>query len=67
MPRQFSLKTLLWLMMVVGAFLGGMALQRQLDKPLRISKFSDPEGGEHEVMVTRDKSMWLKYGTENDE
>jgi hypothetical protein len=33
MPRpQFSLKTLLWLMVVVGAFLGGMAVDRQILK-----------------------------------
>ncbi|HEV2380931.1 MAG TPA: hypothetical protein VG206_14215 [Terriglobia bacterium] len=30
---QFSLKTLLWLMALVAAFLGGMALQKRLDRP----------------------------------
>ena len=28
---QFSIRTLLWLTLVVAAFLGGMAVQRQLD------------------------------------
>jgi len=32
MPRpQFSIRTLFWLTLVVAAFLGGMAVQRQLD------------------------------------
>ena len=31
---QFTLKTLLWLMVVVGAFLGGMALQKRLGMPV---------------------------------
>ena len=34
MPRpQFSIRTLLWLTLVVAAFLGGMAVQRQVDEP----------------------------------
>ncbi len=31
MPRQFSLKTLLWLMAVVGAFFAGAEWQRRTD------------------------------------
>jgi hypothetical protein len=29
MPRQFSLKTLLWLMLVVGAFFGGIRFEQE--------------------------------------
>ena len=39
MPRpQFNLRALLVAMLVVGAFFGGMALQRRLDKPEIISR-----------------------------
>ncbi|HVX10890.1 MAG TPA: hypothetical protein VHC22_06900 [Pirellulales bacterium] len=31
MPRQFPLKTLLWLMVVVGAFLGGMVAGTKIE------------------------------------
>lgn len=67
MPRhQFSLKTLLWLMVVVAAFFGGMAIQRQLDTPARISRrlsgFTDQEGVLHPVwqdrIRLRDGSVW---------
>ena len=34
MPRsQFTIRTLLWLTLVVAAFLGGMAVQHRLDRP----------------------------------
>jgi hypothetical protein len=31
MPRQFSLKTLLWLMVVVGAFFGGIGVGTKIE------------------------------------
>lgn len=31
--HQFSVRTLLWLTLVVAAFLGGMKLQSRLDRP----------------------------------
>ena len=58
---------MLWLTLVVAAFFGGMALQRHLDKPLRIDTFSDPEGGEHQVMVTRDRAMWFRMSSDFEE
>jgi hypothetical protein len=61
MPRpQFTIRTLLWLTLVVAAFLGGMAVQRQIDKPLAVHSFFDPEGGEHQVMEMRDGTEWLR-------
>ena len=51
---QFSTRTLLRLTLVVAAFYGGMAVQRQIDKPLDVHSFFDPEGGEHQVMEMRD-------------
>lgn len=37
MPRaQFSLKTLLWLTLVVAAFLGGMSLEREIERHRRL-------------------------------
>jgi hypothetical protein len=35
---QFSLRDLLWLVLAVAMFFGGMAWQRQLDAPLRIEE-----------------------------
>lgn len=62
MPRpQFSLKTLLWLTITVGAVFGGMAIQRQLDKPaIRRTRMSvmDDEAEWLETMVTRDGTEW---------
>jgi hypothetical protein len=55
---QFSLKTLLWLMVVVAAFCGGMGLQKQLDRPA--SKIHLPSAyGDVGVMVLRDGSEWV--------
>lgn len=63
---QFSLKTLLWLMAVVAALFGGMALQRKLDEPEWVYK-SPPTnqpvlGGEYrvEIMKLRDGSEWIR-------
>jgi hypothetical protein len=37
MPRpQFTLRALLVAMLVVGAFFGGMTLQRRIDEPLMV-------------------------------
>jgi hypothetical protein len=63
MPRpQFSLKSLLWLMAVVAALFGGMAIQRQLDKPsFRLTQGHNwGDGTIHwtEKMVTRDGTTW---------
>ena len=58
MPRpQFTLRTLLVAMLVVGAFFGGMALQKQFDKPL----FHRKVVWNHETwetMVLRDGTTW---------
>jgi hypothetical protein len=45
MPRQFSLKTLLWLMAVVGAFFGGraMAIREQRAERLKARRVFDRE------------------------
>ena len=67
MPRpQFSLKTLLWLMALVGAFLGGMAAQRQLEKPLSKKLWALGEGGRMQVtesMTMRDGTVWHRGST----
>ena len=58
-PRpQFSLKTLLWLMVVVGAFLGGMSLQWQLDRPARMVHLPS-QHGDVDIMILRDGSEWV--------
>ena len=56
---QFSLKTLLWLMAVVAAFLGGMAAQAQFDQPA-ITRIRDCGTSRfaHETMTTRDGKLW---------
>jgi hypothetical protein len=62
MPRpQFTLKTLLWLMAVVAALCGGMAIQRHLDTPqptriLAIEK--DHKVHVTEKMTTPDGKTW---------
>ncbi|HVX10912.1 MAG TPA: hypothetical protein VHC22_07020 [Pirellulales bacterium] len=38
MPRQFSLKTLLWLMACVACFAGGLAIGRQHGRPYMINR-----------------------------
>ncbi|HEV3339265.1 MAG TPA: hypothetical protein VG125_02875 [Pirellulales bacterium] len=55
---QFSLKTMLWLMVVMAAFVGGMAMQRQLDKPVDRTRFC--AYGEFESMTLRDGSTWWR-------
>ncbi len=59
MPRpQFTLRALLVAMLVVGAFFGGMAVQRRLDESAsRIHLRS--EHGDVDVMVLRDGSEWI--------
>lgn len=60
MPRpQFSLKTLLWLTLVVAAFLGGMALQGRLDRPRSLEVWSGVDE-EIEEMVDRDGIKWWR-------
>jgi hypothetical protein len=65
MPHpQFTLKTLPWLMAVVAAFCGGMAIQRQLDKPVFRLTQGENWGDEihwQETMVTRDGTTWHRY------
>jgi hypothetical protein len=66
MPRQFSLRTLLWLMAVVAAFCAGAAWQRQLDMPTTLSReqglthFKDKGWRPHwrETIKLRDGSEW---------
>ena len=64
MPRlQFTLRALLVAMLVVGAFLGGMALQRQLDKPVKRYKAGivDDSGERYiEVLVLQDGTRWSR-------
>lgn len=65
MPRpQFRLKTLLWLMLCVACFLGGMAFQRRLDKPvyaeLDASKVLIIPGSPSKTMTMPDGSHWLR-------
>jgi hypothetical protein len=58
MPRpQFTLRALLVTMLVVGAFFGGMALQKQLDKPLSHRKVTWNDETS-ETMVLRDGTTW---------
>ena len=58
MPRpQFSIRTLLWLTLVVAAFLGGMAVQKRLDAPL--SLWSLPATN-YEYMDTGDGAIWTR-------
>ncbi len=60
MPRpQFSLKTLLWLMVVVSAFCAGTSVQRRLDKPKHVS-FQAGSGLCIETVETRDGTRWMK-------
>jgi hypothetical protein len=69
MPRpQFSLKTLLWLMLVVAAFLGGMVLQRKLDEPVYISKPTKQSLRliVPEVIELRDGTRWYRFAPHED-
>ena len=58
---QFTLRALLVAMLVVAAFFGGMAVQRQLDKP--VSRVMLGAGSSRhmtwgETMVLRDGTVW---------
>jgi hypothetical protein len=57
MPRQFSLKTLLWLMVVVGAFFAGLIL-----RPDSYEVHTILINGEKktEYMRRADGSRWLR-------
>jgi hypothetical protein len=58
---QFTLRTLLTAMLVVAAFLGGMALQKRLDRPTyeRPGKMM-PNTIYIETMVIPDGSRWTR-------
>jgi hypothetical protein len=47
---QFSLRTLLVVVLVVAAFLGGMAAQQKIDR----------QPVYHETMIFRDGSTWVR-------
>jgi hypothetical protein len=58
---QFSLRDLLWLVFVIAGFLGGMAVQRRLDKPLERTRRPIGVRGDAEVeeMTLRDGTVWV--------
>ena len=64
---QFSLRTLLVAMLVVAAFFGGLAVQRQLDKPFTVIEknglgwHTRIHGGCQETMTLRDGTVWTRY------
>jgi hypothetical protein len=67
MPRvQFSLKTMLWMMALAGAFFGGMGLQKRLDQP-RIQRPGDPplgglaDGSYAEILRLPDGTEWSRW------
>jgi hypothetical protein len=63
MPRpQFTLRTLLVAMLVVGAFLGGMALQSRLDAPVMTTgQIIDPsERTQIQSIQLRDETRWYR-------
>jgi hypothetical protein len=64
---QFSLKALLFAMIVVSAFLGGMALQKRLDKPTYERQFIPADvGGVHvDVLTMPDGTRWMR-GVDSD-
>jgi len=47
---QFSLRDLFWLVLVISAFLGGMAAQHKIDR----------QPVYHETMIFRDGSTWVR-------
>jgi hypothetical protein len=57
---QFRLSTLLWIMLAVACFFGGMAVQRKLDKPISRGAVNLPVGY-GEKMVDRDGNEWFHY------
>ncbi|HWB08278.1 MAG TPA: hypothetical protein VG826_03600 [Pirellulales bacterium] len=71
MPRpQFTLRALLVAMLVVAAFLGGMAAQARLDRP-QIERIRDCAYGPvtEEILITPDGKRWTRsiVGEEGDE
>ncbi|HJT34804.1 MAG TPA: hypothetical protein VJ783_22445 [Pirellulales bacterium] len=58
---QFTLKTLLWLTALVGAFLGGMAAQARLERP-SITHWQDCGNSPDvtEILTTRDGKKWVR-------
>jgi hypothetical protein len=61
---QFSLKTMLWLVLLVAGFFGGMALQRQLDRPHTYT-VGFPAGS-FEAMKLPDGTVWIRHEPPND-
>jgi hypothetical protein len=60
---QFTLRALLVAMLVVAAFFGGMAFQRQLYKPAERHKAGivDDSGKRYiEIMVLQDGTRWTR-------
>jgi hypothetical protein len=58
---QFSIKTMLWLMAVVAAFMGGMAMQRKFDEPVwRGSSVIPGNLGRIETLVMPDGTSWSR-------
>ena len=76
MPRrfQFSLRDLFWLVLVVASLLGGMAIQKQRDKPLpvlraittRTSKEAGTEVGWTERIRLPDGTEWDRFTPDDD-
>ena len=62
---QLSLKTLLWMTLVVAAFLGGMALQRRIDKPyVRMTWLGEDRP---ETLILDDGTIWRRENGESGE
>ena len=58
---QFTLRASLVAMLVVAAFFGGMALQKQIDRPVSHAKSTWGSGNDVEIsekMVLRDGTTW---------
>ena len=65
---QFSLKSLLWLMVVVAASFGGMAVQKQLDKSPYILKVTRPsQNVAYAEAIPRAGWWWRWRGSEGDD
>jgi hypothetical protein len=61
MPRpQFTLRDLLLAMLVVAAFLSGVAVERHRNSPVRHYKARGRHGGYVERMRLRDGSDWQR-------
>ncbi|HET6880816.1 MAG TPA: hypothetical protein VFI31_11715 [Pirellulales bacterium] len=59
---QFTLRALLVALFVVAAFVGGMAVQRQLDKPQRVPLgYGDAES--IKAIRLGDGTTWIRYET----